>query len=49
MEHESTVEINSLLLPKISGSWRTSVFGVVEIETKIVPGKLFLLSLQSCR
>ena len=49
IEHESTAEINSWLLTEISGSWRTSVIGVVEVKTKIILGKLFYLSLPSCR
>ena len=49
MEHESTVEINSLLLTEISGSWRASVIGVVKVKTKIILGELFLLLLSSCR
>ena len=49
MEHESTAGINSLVLTEISESWRTSVIGVVEVKAKIILGKLFLLSLPSCR
>ena len=48
MEHESTAEINSLLLTEISESWRTSVIGVVEVKIKMTLGKMFLLSLPSC-
>ena len=49
MGHESTAEINSSLSTEILGSWRTSVIGVVEVKTKPVLGKLFLLSLPGCR
>ena len=47
--NESTAEINSLLLTEISGLWKTSVIGVVEVKTKIIFWELFLLSLPSCR
>ena len=49
MEHESTAKINSLLVIKILGSWKTSVIGVVEVKTNKKIGILFLLSLPSCR
>ena len=49
MEYESTAEIMSLSLTEISRSWRTSVIGVVEVQPKIILGKLFLLPLPSCR
>ena len=47
--NESTAEINSLLLIEIPESRRTSFIGVVEVKTKMTLGKLFLLSLPSCR
>ena len=36
---------------KVLAVWRTSIIGVVEVRTKIILGKLFLLSLPlpSCR
>ena len=49
MEHESTAEIDSLLLTEILGSWRTSVIRVEEMQTKIILETLFLLSSPSCR
>ena len=45
MVHESTAE----LVSEISGSWRTSVIGVVKAKTKIMLGELFLLLSPSCR
>ena len=38
MEHESTAETNSLLLTENSGSWRTSVIGLVQVKTNIFLG-----------
>ena len=40
MDHESTAKITSLLT-EISGLWRTSVIGVVEVKMKIILEKLF--------
>ena len=45
MVHESTAE----LVSEISGSWRTSVIGVVKAKTKKILRKLFLLLFPSCR
>ena len=41
IKHKSTVEINSLWLAEISGSWISSFFGVVEVKTKIILEILF--------
>ena len=45
MVHESTAQ----LVSEISGSWRTSVIGVVKARTKIMLGNVFLLLFPSCR